>query len=247
MTTEELRETARRLLERDCAAQGIEPVVTDPVMLAEVVVLLRPIPTRGQRPEVIAVNRPPDGRGRGPPGTRPPPDHRDQRTPIVDDQASRFVDALWGDGLGWACLATLDGGQWQEHFYRWPARRRPPRPRPEGRRHGRCLCGPALRPERRRRKATAIPGTWAWADLDVVPEETVDRLALLGAMTVASRSPRSFHAYLPLASAAEDADALEHLNRRLGRHLGADAKHYGSAVLRLPGTFNRKAPSLPQP
>jgi hypothetical protein len=106
---------------------------------------------------------------------------------------------------------------------------------------------PALRPERRRRKATAIPGTWAWADLDVVPEETVDRLALLGAMTVASRSPRSFPAYLPLASAAEDADALEHLNRRLGRHLGADAKHYGSAVLRLPGTFNRKAPSLPQP
>jgi hypothetical protein len=42
MTVEELRETARLLLERDCAAQGIEPVVTDPALLAEVAVLLRP-------------------------------------------------------------------------------------------------------------------------------------------------------------------------------------------------------------
>lgn len=42
MTVEELRETARRLLERDCAAQGIETVCTDPAMLAEVAVLLRP-------------------------------------------------------------------------------------------------------------------------------------------------------------------------------------------------------------
>jgi hypothetical protein len=50
MTAAELRETARRLLERDCTAQGIEPVCTDPAMLAEVAVLLRPIPMRTQRP-----------------------------------------------------------------------------------------------------------------------------------------------------------------------------------------------------
>jgi hypothetical protein len=48
MTAEELRETARRLLERDCAAQRIEPVVTDPAELAEVAVLLRPITRRDQ-------------------------------------------------------------------------------------------------------------------------------------------------------------------------------------------------------
>jgi hypothetical protein len=40
---EELRETARRLLERDCAAQGIEAIVTDPAVLAEVAALLRPV------------------------------------------------------------------------------------------------------------------------------------------------------------------------------------------------------------
>lgn len=51
MTTEELRETARRLLERDCAAQGIEPLITDPALLAEVAVLLRPVPRRLQRSE----------------------------------------------------------------------------------------------------------------------------------------------------------------------------------------------------
>jgi hypothetical protein len=50
MTTEELREVARRLLERDCAEQGIEAVVTDPEELAAVAVLLRPIPRRTQRP-----------------------------------------------------------------------------------------------------------------------------------------------------------------------------------------------------
>jgi hypothetical protein len=42
VTVEELRETARRLLERDCAAQGIEAVVTDPAVLAEVAGLLHP-------------------------------------------------------------------------------------------------------------------------------------------------------------------------------------------------------------
>jgi hypothetical protein len=51
MTAEELRETARRLLERDGAAQGVEPVVTDPAVLAEVAALLRPIPKRIRQPE----------------------------------------------------------------------------------------------------------------------------------------------------------------------------------------------------
>jgi hypothetical protein len=51
MTVEELRETARRLLERDCSAQGIEAVVTDPEELAVVAALLRPMPKRTWRSE----------------------------------------------------------------------------------------------------------------------------------------------------------------------------------------------------
>jgi hypothetical protein len=51
MTVEELRETARRLLERDCAAQGIETVVSDPTLLAEVAILLRPLYKRTRQPE----------------------------------------------------------------------------------------------------------------------------------------------------------------------------------------------------
>jgi hypothetical protein len=51
MTAGELRQTARRLLERDAAAQGIEPIVTDPTQLAEVAILLCPVPKRLQRPE----------------------------------------------------------------------------------------------------------------------------------------------------------------------------------------------------
>jgi hypothetical protein len=64
---------------------------------------------------------------------------------------------------------------------------------------------------------------------------------------VASGSPRSWHVYLLLAEAPEDVGDLEHLNRRLARYLEADAKHDASAVLRLPGTFNRKIPDLPRP
>ena len=51
MTAEELRKQARRLLERDCTAQGVEAVVTDPEELAVVAALLRPTPNRTLRPE----------------------------------------------------------------------------------------------------------------------------------------------------------------------------------------------------
>lgn len=48
MTVEELRETARRLLARDSAAQGIEAVVTDPEELAAVAALMRPVAQRSE-------------------------------------------------------------------------------------------------------------------------------------------------------------------------------------------------------
>jgi hypothetical protein len=195
------------------------------------------------------VDRPPDGRGRV--HSEPGPDQNTARngTTSIDDQPSRFLDALWGDGQGWGCVAALDGDRrWSETFWRWPAE------------HDDLLAhaakaaatadvyvAPALRSQRRRTKATAIPGGWLWADLDVGTDEAADRLALLGAMLVASGSPRSWHVYLPLAQVLEDVEALEHLNRRLARYLGADAKHDASAVLRLPGTLNRKAPTLPRP
>jgi len=166
----------------------------------------------------------------------------------IADQASRFVDALWADGLGWACLATLGEGGWSESYYRWPAERDDLLAAAmKAAERADVYLAPALRSERRRRKATAIPGTWAWADLDVAPDDARDRLALLGAMTVASGSPRSWHVYLPLAEAPEDIGDLELLNRRLARYLAADVKHDGSAVLRLPGTSNRKAPAHPRP
>jgi hypothetical protein len=140
------------------------------------------------------------------------------------DEAARFLDALWADGLGWACTATLKAAVRADVYV-----------------------AVALRSERRRRKTTAIPGPWAWADLDVASDEALDRLALLGAMVVASGSPRSFHIYLPLAEVPEDVEELEVLNRRLARFLSADVKHDAAAVLRLPGTFNRKVPDLPRP
>jgi hypothetical protein len=40
--TDDLQETARRLLERDCAEQGVPAVCEDPTMLAAVTALMRP-------------------------------------------------------------------------------------------------------------------------------------------------------------------------------------------------------------
>jgi hypothetical protein len=47
IAADELREVARRLLERDCAEQGVEVVISDPAALAAVTTLLRPVPGRG--------------------------------------------------------------------------------------------------------------------------------------------------------------------------------------------------------
>jgi hypothetical protein len=42
---EELLQTAQRLLQRDCTAQGIPVVCDDPATLAAVAVLVRPAPS----------------------------------------------------------------------------------------------------------------------------------------------------------------------------------------------------------
>lgn len=190
---------------------------------------------------------PPDGGGRVHQEPGPDLNTATNGATRIDDQASRFVDALWSDGQGWACVAILDGGRWREWFWRWPGERDDLLAHAaKTAERADVYLAPALRSRRSRRKDTAIPGAWAWADVDVASEETMDRLALLGAMVVASGSPRSFHIYLALAEAPEDVDALEHLNRRLARYLAADVKHDAAAVLRLPGTWNRKAPTLPR-
>jgi hypothetical protein len=192
----------------------------------------------------------PDGRGRVHSGPGPDLNTATNGRASIDDdgQAGRFVDALWSDGLGWACVATLAEGRWREHFYRWPAERDDLLAQAMKSAEGADVyVAPALRSQRRRTKNTAIPGPWAWADVDLISDDARDRLALLGAMTVASGSPRSWHVYVPLAEVPADVEELEVWNRRLARYLDADAKHDAAAVLRLPGTFHRKVPTLPRP
>ncbi|MFL6227087.1 MAG: hypothetical protein ACJ75K_30860 [Actinomycetes bacterium] len=106
---------------------------------------------------------PPDGRGRVHQEPGPALNTAINGTTSIDDQASRFVDAFWSDGLGWACVATLDGGgRWSELFWRWPAERDDLLARAlKAAARADVYIAPALRSERRRRKATAIPGTWA--------------------------------------------------------------------------------------
>jgi hypothetical protein len=104
----------------------------------------------------------PDGRGRV--HHEPGPDLNTATNGIgttsIDDQASQFVDALWSDGLGWACVATLDGGRWREWFWRWPAERDDLLDRAmKAAERADVYVAPALRSQRRRTKAR--PGM-AW-------------------------------------------------------------------------------------
>jgi hypothetical protein len=102
------------------------------------------------------------------------------------DEATRFVDALWADSHAWACLAVRDGGRWSEHFYRWPAERDDLLTTAmEASATADVYVAPALRSRQRRTKDTAVPGAWAWADVDLIGDDARDRLGLLGAMVVA--------------------------------------------------------------
>jgi hypothetical protein len=49
----DLRETARRLLERDAAEQGIAPVCDDPATLAAVAAVMRPAPALARAVELL--------------------------------------------------------------------------------------------------------------------------------------------------------------------------------------------------
>ncbi len=170
------------------------------------------------------------------------------------EQARRFLEALYGDRPGLACLAVgrhpyrSEAGKyhhkdWQEEFYSWPAQADSLLNRVLGAvETADVYVSVLLRSSRSRKAKTALPSRWLWSELDAPPtdEALLARLLERGGMVVDSGSLGHQHVYVRLT---EDApvDVLSGLSRRLKVALGGDHKHDAAVVLRVPGTFNHKA------
>lgn len=173
------------------------------------------------------------------------------------DDAAWYFHRLWHGLEGWACICVGHNGYYNpagaykwgqggftQHFYRWPKQRRDLYrfAVDNGQRHD-VYAAVALRTQRNREASNAAPSRYLWADID---QEWTDRhqtiwsaLRTPGSFAVTSGSGTHRHLYLRLAEPVAR-DELERLNERLAHKLGGDAKHDAAAVLRVPGTSNRK-------
>ncbi len=181
----------------------------------------------------------------------------------VAGEAAKWVDRVWGPRHGQALLCFGHGGHapsgggyrfsdFEQRSYTWP------RDREEllhealqAARFADVYVGCSLHElgSTGRRKATVLPGSVAWADVD--GEWTAQRqqaLSGLGvtAWQVASGARGGRHVYVPL-DAQVGRMQLEALNRRLSSLLGGDDGWSADKVLRLPGTWNHKPRAVGQP
>jgi hypothetical protein len=157
--------------------------------------------------------------------------------------AAEFLDFLYGDREGWACVPTFDG-RWNEdgrNFFRWPDQRDEVLDFAMRRAAvADVYVGMLLYSARQRRQVTALPGQVLWADVDhAFTPDQIDLLQRRPAFRIVkSGTPGHAHVYLPvnLAPAAE----LEVWNKKMKGHLDGDNCWDAARVLRLPGTFNHK-------
>ena len=171
------------------------------------------------------------------------------------EQGERFVDQLWSEqSEGFAACAfgrepyyddhgKFSHRRWEEKQYRWPGERSRLLTDALGiATHGgdSYVC-PLLMSEPRRRQEHALPGRFAWADID---GELGDRQAKLIARLVRGdsflvSSGRGVHVYVALDQ-LQPAGIIEATNYRLKTALAGDHKHAANSLLRLPGTVNTK-------
>ncbi|MBA3376656.1 MAG: hypothetical protein H0U00_12755, partial [Actinobacteria bacterium] len=169
------------------------------------------------------------------------------------EQAAAWVDALWGDREGHAHFCFGVGGyfndagkyqfeRWHERSGRWPDdRERFLEEAMERAATDDVYVAPYLRSNASRKKGSALPSRWLYADADEPLGSILSPsgVALLGPGGLLVDSGRGRHPYLHLPEELEP-DVLERLNRHLARALGADAGWAENKVLRLPGTWNHK-------
>jgi len=170
--------------------------------------------------------------------------------PFDREAAEAYVNAVWGDHEGWACVAFgHDGfwnngkyghGEWKQKMYRWPDKRAELLDEIATRlAAGRVdvYAAPLLRLSEERKKDNAAHRDLVWADADLVDLAAIEPLA---PMVVNSGRDGHAHVYIRL-----DGDAAPEEREALARGLMAragecDPKIADNDVLRVPGTLNFK-------
>ncbi|MFN8019838.1 MAG: hypothetical protein U0P45_17220 [Acidimicrobiales bacterium] len=165
--------------------------------------------------------------------------------------ALEYGRRLWGDHKGTACIATgrphvNEAGKYAHrdfahHFFAWPAEA------DDFASAAVDLAGqaldvyvtPMLRTARSAKKGAGAGGSWCWVDVD--GEWTAERSAAVGTLgdTFTVHSGTGRHVYVALDGWYEP-DEVAGLNRRLRVLLDGDHKWAENALLRVPGTYNRK-------
>jgi hypothetical protein len=199
------------------------------------------------------MNAPTDGR-RDPKAAPPDtvqaaqPDDHERRA-----DAALYVDIMFGDDTGYACVATgrdpylSEKGKytfpkrgWNEFSLRWPEQRDDLINAIVGAADARVdlyVCS-YLRTSPDRSKGNVVRRDRIHADID--GELSAEKVKAVGGFAVDSGTEGHGHVYLALSTPV-DVRQHEALCRALGRYLGhADAKVSDNDVLRPPGSVNRK-------
>ena len=217
-----------------------------------------PVPPRDERGRPVATNSRTADTSEGlisPRQETNPPQHNSGHPEVARVERGAFLDRMFGDRAGGACLAhgrpyrTADGTYrhhgWTERRFDWPRQREELLDEVEEWAQDPTdiyVC-PALRVPgtKGRRKGDALPPTYLWTDLDRGPRDP-ELLDTLGALIVESGQPGHLHVYVPLARPVDLGTHIR-LNKALADRLDGE-KWTDESLLRLPGTVNRK-PAVP--
>jgi hypothetical protein len=171
---------------------------------------------------------------------------------VSDEQARRWVNAVWGEQPGHFHFAFGVGGhfngsgkyahkRWQQRSGRWPDDRDRFLAEAIGRAEADDVyVAPYLRSNASRKKGNALASRMLYADVDEAHEENRGFARLLiGPGGLLVNSGHGLHVYITLPEGLEP-DELEQLNRHLAHRLQADSGWAENKLLRLPGTWNHK-------
>lgn len=174
------------------------------------------------------------------------------------EMAGAYCSALWADRDGWAAFGIgtgqhitktgsykfAPGNGFVGRFLRWPDEKARLAELVAAADAGADVyVAPMLRATRERAKGTGAGSRFAWADVD--GPLTAERVAVLQTFVPLVRivsSGGGHHVYVELDD-WHDVEAVEAANKGLVAALAADAKWSDESLLRLPGTWNYKAPT----
>jgi hypothetical protein len=165
----------------------------------------------------------------------------------VPRESEEYLNLLFSQHKGYVAVAAKNGagGAWAERVFPWPDDKNHILEWAEANRDGDVFICPALRRSRDRAKNDGAHLGWLWADVDWqdVPDDQHNvikrRIEKLNTFTVASGTDDNMHVYVQMDQ-TYTLDVWRRLNAGLRAYLCADAKHTDNALLRLPGTINRK-------